>query len=295
MPIVRSLSSGRAGVRALLESRHTQRLIVAVIVVNAVTLGLETVPPVLERHGPLLHAVDRIALGVFVVELVAKIYAYRAGFVRDRWNLFDTVIVGVSLIPHSGGLTVLRALRILRALRLISVVPSLRRVVSALLGAMPGVASIAALLVLVLYVAAVMASKLFGATAPEHFGDLGSSLFTLFRIMSGEGWSDVARAVMVHHRWAWIFFVGFILVCTFVVLNLFIAVIVRAMEEGDAAKAARPVIARKDPVEESTAMLLAEIAALRAEIRALQEERGRSQGRNGESDAVATPDTTVGS
>ncbi|TNY37274.1 ion transporter [Thermomonospora catenispora] len=293
MPIVTSLPSGRAGVRALLESRRTQRLIVAVIVVNAAALGLETVPQVLQRHGPLLHAIDRVALGVFVTELAAKVYAYRAGFVRDRWNLFDAAIVGVSLIPHSGGLTVLRALRILRALRLISTVPSLRRVVSALLGAMPGVASIAVLLALVLYVAAVMASKLFGATAPEHFGDLGSSLFTLFRIMSGEGWSDVARAVMVHHRWAWLFFVGFILVCTFVVLNLFIAVIVNAMED-DAAKAGRPVPVRKDSGDETTAMLLAEIAALRAEIRALCEERGRSRERDGEGDAVATPDTTVG-
>ncbi|MFC5745770.1 ion transporter [Actinomadura rugatobispora] len=256
-------------VRAVVESRRTQRLIIAVILINGVTLGLETVPPVMDRYAPVLHAVDRVALGVFVVELLAKVYVQRVGFARDPWNLFDAVVVGISLVPHSGGLSVLRALRILRALRLISVVPSLRRVVSALLGAVPGMASIAALLALVLYVAAVMASKLFGATTPEYFGDLPTSLFTLFQVMTGEAWSDVARSVMEHHPAGWIFFVVFILLCTFVVLNLFIAVVVRAMEEDDQEVAETFMQAQR----ESNTLLLAEISALRDEVRALRDDR----------------------
>ncbi|MBC6462102.1 ion transporter [Actinomadura sp. HBU206391] len=241
-----------------------------VIVVNAAALGLETSPAVVERYGGLLHGVDRVALYVFVVELLAKAYVYRLRFVRDPWNIFDAVIVGISLAPHSGTLSVLRALRILRALRLISVVPSLRRVVSALLSAMPGMASIAVLLGLVLYVAAVMATKLYGATNPEYFGDLGSSLFTLFQVMTGEAWSEVARAVMKEHPSAWIFFVVFILICTFVVLNLFIAVVVRAMEDDHTEQAGDTARAGGDREQEANAVVLAELTALRADIQALR-------------------------
>lgn len=253
-------------------------MITAVILVNALTLGLETVPSVMARHGGLLHLVDRVALYIFVVELLAKVYVHRTGFARDPWNLFDAVIVGISLVPHSGGLSVLRALRILRALRLISVVPSLRRVVSALLGAMPGMASIAVLLALVLYVAAVMATKLYGADSPEYFGDLGSSLFTLFQVMTGEAWSEVAREVMRQHPSAWIFFVIFILICTFVVLNLFIAVVVRAMEEDNDEEAEHIATAVKELHHESTALLLSEIAALRIELRAMHRDHDHGTG-----------------
>nr|WP_207943263.1 ion transporter [Actinomadura sp. KC345] len=263
----------RERVAHLVGARRTQRVIVAVILVNAVTLGLETVPSVMEHSGGLLHAVDRVALGVFVTELLAKIYVQRARFVRDPWNVFDFAVVGISLVPHSGGLSVLRSLRILRALRLISMVPSLRRVVSALLGAMPGMASIAMLLALVLYVGAVMATKLFGQAEPEYFGDLGASLFTLFQVMTGESWSQVARSVMEHHPAAWIFFVVFILVCTFVVLNLFIAVVVRAMEDDDVQQTETIAAAVRQAQRDSDAALLEEIAALRTEIRALRDPR----------------------
>ncbi|WP_405150727.1 ion transporter [Sphaerisporangium sp. NBC_01403] len=254
----------RDRVRQALESQWFQRAIVAVIVVNAATLGVETSPSALASYGTVLHVVDRAALYVFVAELLAKMYVYRARFVRDPWNLFDTVIVAVSLMPTAGGLSVLRALRILRALRLISVVPSLRRVVSALLTAVPGMASIALLLALVLYVASVMATKLYGAASPDYFGDLPTSLFTLFQTMTGDGWSDINRDVMEHHPSAWVFFVIFVLICTFVVLNLFIAVVVSAMEEehqrervpGDSG--------------DSGGSVAAELAALRAEIAALR-------------------------
>lgn len=255
----------RERVRAALEAPRFQRFIIAVIVTNAATLGLETSAVAVERYGTALTVVDHLALYVFVAELAAKLYAYRLRFFRDPWNLFDTVIVAVSLLPTAGGLSVLRALRILRALRLISVVPSLRRVVTALLTAVPGMTSIVLLLGLVLYVAAVMGTKLYHATAPEYFGDLPTSLFTLFQMMTGDAWSDITREVMDEHPSAWVFFVLFMLVCTFVVLNLFIAVVVSAMEDEHAEES---VQATRD----LGVTVLAELAALRAEVRELREQ-----------------------
>ncbi|MET8142769.1 ion transporter [Sphaerisporangium sp. NPDC005288] len=275
----------RERVRHVIESAWFQRAIIVVIVVNAATLGVETSPEATAAYGSVLHVVDHAALYVFVAELLAKMYVYRARFVLDPWNLFDTVIVAVSFLPTAGGLSVLRALRILRALRLISVVPSLRRVVAALLTAIPGMTSIAMLLGLVLYVASVMGTKLYGATAPEYFGDLPTSLFTLFQVMTGDGWSDINRRVMEQHPSAWAFFVVFVLICTFVVLNLFIAVVVSAMEEEhqrerDESPAqapdeavqgiAGPVARSQDTEDDAVAGVAAELAALRAEIAALR-------------------------
>ncbi|MEU9836541.1 ion transporter [Streptosporangium sp. NPDC048047] len=281
----------RERVRTFLETSRLQRIIIAVIVVNAATLGLETSAAVTERYGTALTVVDHAALYVFVAELAAKVYAHRLRFFRDPWNLFDTVIVALSLLPVANGLSVLRALRILRALRLISVVPSLRRVVTALLTAVPGMTSIVLLLGLVLYVAAVMGTKLYHATSPGYFGDLPTSLFTLFQMMTGDGWSDITREVMSEHPSAWLFFVLFMLVCTFVVLNLFIAVVVNAMEEdasGEAARATRGL----------ETVVLAELSALRAEVRELRERTpagaGAGAGPEGRSAAGAVTAEAVG-
>ncbi|GAA1278071.1 hypothetical protein GCM10009677_35370 [Sphaerisporangium rubeum] len=223
--------SGRERVRVVLELPVVQRVVVGVIVVNSVTIGMETSHFLMERVGGVLHLVDRVALGVFVVELVARVYGYGREFSKDPWNWFDVVIVGVALVPASGPTSVLRALRILRALRLVSAVPSMRRVVSALLAAVPGMASIIGLMVLMIYIAAVIATKLFGAIVPERFDELPQSLFTLFQIMTGDDWGNVAQEVMAHRPWAWVFFIVYILASTFVALNLFIAVVVNAMND----------------------------------------------------------------
>lgn len=256
----------RERTQAVLTHRRFQRFIVAVILVNAATLGLETFPAVVERHGALLTVVDHVALYIFVAELAAKIYVERRQFVRDPWNVFDFVIVAIALAPSTGGLSVLRSLRILRALRLLSVVPSLRRVVSALLRAMPGMSSIVVLLALVLYVAAVMATKLYGGAAPDRFGSLPTSLFTLYQTMTGDDWGNIAREVMSRHPSAWIFFTIFILVCTFVVLNLFMAVVVSAMDEESAEERA----ALEDTTAHHTQRILEELAELRKEVAELR-------------------------
>ncbi|MGQ0778165.1 MAG: ion transporter, partial [Pseudonocardiales bacterium] len=153
----------RDRLRNLVDGDRFQRFIVAVIVLNGITLGLETSDRMVAEFGGLLHAVDSIALAIFVVELVLRLTAHGWRFFRDPWSVLDFVIVAVALIPASGAFSVLRALRILRVLRLVALVPSMRGVVSALLTAVPGMASIAALLGLLIYVAAVMATQLFGA------------------------------------------------------------------------------------------------------------------------------------
>lgn len=218
-----------------LEAPLFQRSIIILIFLNAVTLGLEALPTVKAAYGTILLAFDSLALGIFTLELALRLYAYRLSFFKGAWNWFDFIIVTVSLIPANEGMAVLRALRILRALRLVSAVPSMRRVVEALLGAMPGMASIIGLLSLILYISAVMATKLFATTAPQYFGDLWLSLFTMFQIMTMEAWAEITRQIMATQPMAWIFFVIYILISTFAVLNLFIAVVVNAMQENFAA------------------------------------------------------------
>ncbi len=251
--------------KSLIESRRFEAVIIALILINAVTLGLETSPAVMAAAGGLLGAIDRIILAVFVFELLARLAVYRLSFFRDPWRIFDLLVVGVALIPATGSLSVLRALRILRVLRLISIVPSLRRVVTGFITALPGMGSIMLLLGLVFYVFAVMATKLYGESFPDRFGDIAISLYTLFQIMTLEGWSDgVVRPVMEVYPTAWLFFIPFIVATSFTVLNLFIGVIVSAMEaEHEAEESAE----RNDDQQE----LLREIRALRDEVRALKD------------------------
>lgn len=267
----------RARIRAFVEADRFQRFIIVVIVVNAIGLGLETIPFVNEEIGTLLWLIDHAALLVFVFEISAKILAYRLAYFRDPWNIFDFTIVAIAVLPMSGGLSVMRALRILRAMRIISVVPSMRRVVEGLLRAIPALGAVIALLSIIFYICAVMATKLFGHDFDELFGNLGRSLFTLFQIMTLEGWTDgVVRPIMKVYPYAWLFFIPFILTVTFAVLNLFIAIIVNSMEEaakedtellhGDAAKL------HADAMQQTrqNTQLVEEIRALRSEIAAIR-------------------------
>lgn len=256
----------RARARQFVESRPFQRTIIVLIVLNAIVLGLETSPAVVAQWGSLLSLADRAMLAVFVVELLLRLFAHRGAFFRDPWSVFDLVVVGIALLPASGPLAVLRALRVLRVLRLVSASKSMRGVVGALLAALPGMGSIAALLALVLYVAAVMATKLFGAIAPGYFGTLGGSLFTLFQIMTMEGWADIAREVMVEAPLAWVFFLAFILVSTFTVLNLFIAVVVNAMQEQVADEMREEEGAHAAEAHAERTVMLEELRALRREL-----------------------------
>lgn len=247
----------------------TERVILSLIVFNAACLGLETYPEVRESYGELLFWLDRIVLTVFVVELLARIVVFRAKFFRDPWSLFDLFVVGIAVLPNTGSFSVMRALRILRALRLITAIPSLKRVVGGLVSALPGMASILLLLVLIFFVFSVIASKLYGDAKPELFGNLGVTAYTLFQVMTFDDWSaGIVKPLLEQHPFAWIFFIVFILLSSFMVLNLFIGVVVTALDSETAENA--PKIAHPGHIEER---LLEEIAALRQEVVALREER----------------------
>jgi voltage-gated sodium channel len=250
------------------EHGAVQRTLVALILLNALVLGLETVPAA-AHWEPWLEAVDSALLVVFVIEIAVRILAHGARFFRDPWSLFDFVVVGIALLPDTGAFSVLRALRVLRVLRLLTMVPSMRRVVSGLLRAIPGLSSVFAILALIFYVAAVMAAKLFGAAFPELFGSLGASAFTLFQVMTLEGWSgDVTRPVMAVYPYAWIFFIGFILVATFTMLNLFIAVIVNAIQAEHVPDGEHSGGHREGELADEIRSLRAELGELRAVLRA---------------------------
>ncbi|KQI69998.1 voltage-gated sodium channel [Loktanella sp. 3ANDIMAR09] len=232
-----------------LDRRLVQNFILGVIIFNAVLLGLETSAPVMAQAGPLILFLDQLCLAIFVVELALKLFVRGRDFWRSGWNIFDFVIVGIALIPSSQGLSVLRALRILRALRVISVAPSLRRVVEGLVTALPGMASVFLLMGILFYIGAVMATKLFGSAFPEWFGTLGHSLYSLFQIMTLESWSmGIVRPVMEVYPLAWMFFVPFILVTTFAVVNLLVGLIVNSMQDAHAEEGNAATDAYRDSV-----------------------------------------------
>jgi voltage-gated sodium channel len=215
-----------------LEGTFATRFILGVIVFNAVILGLETSQTVMGTMGGLLKTLDTICLSIFVLEIILKLIACRHRFFTNGWNLFDFVIVGIALLPSGGALSVLRALRILRVLRVISISPSLRTVVEGLVSALPGMGSVVVLMSIIFYVGAVIATKLFAGSHPEFFSSLGASAYSLFQIMTLESWSmGIVRPVMEIHPYAWAFFIPFILVTTFSVVNLLVGLIVNSMQE----------------------------------------------------------------
>ena len=221
----------RERVGAFVEAPRIQRFITALIVLNAISLGLETSPEVRARMGDILAVIDWVVLTLFVVEIVMKLFAKRLDFFKSGWNVFDFIVVSIALVPAAGPFYILRALRILRVLRLISVVPQMRRVVQALVTAIPGLLSIVALISLIFYISAVLATNLFGSAFEEWFGTIGASMYSLFQIMTLESWSmGIVRPVMKVYPYAWVFFVPFIMVTSFAVINLFIGVIVDAMQ-----------------------------------------------------------------
>jgi voltage-gated sodium channel len=271
----------RARAARLVTSTGFQHAVTTLILLNAVTLGLETSATVMAGFGPALEFIDGSLLCLFTAELALRIFAFRGRLFRDPWGIFDLVVIGIAWAPSGGNLSVLRSLRVLRVLRLLSVVPSLRNVVGAMLAALPGMGSIVLLMGLMFYVSGVMATKLFGESMPEKFGTLGESIFTLFQLMTLEGWvEDIVKPAMENHPGALLFFIPFIVISTFVVLNLFLGVIVESIqtlretrESADAEAAQAATDAAASAAHADSQMLMSEVRALRMEIAALRAER----------------------
>lgn len=253
----------RTRLAARLDLAPVQHLLIGLILINAVILGMETSSAIMANWGAWLNIADQVILTIFVIEIALRLIAHRLAYFRDPWNVFDFTVVAIALLPASGPLAVLRALRVLRVLRLITLVPSMKRVVSGLLSALPGLGSVSAIICLIFYVSSVIATKLFGATFPQWFGTLGDSAFTLFQVMTLESWAmGIVRPVMELHPQAWVFFLVFILASTFTLLNLFIAVIVNAIQQ-------------EQPSDERPASIESELAQLRHEISCLREDLAR--------------------
>lgn len=239
------------------ESPPIRNAITLIIVFNAVVLGMETSAATRQVMGEELALINHLVLAVFVVEILVKLLAFDLRFFRSGWNNFDFIIVAIALIPASGPLSILRALRILRVLRLLSTVKRLRMLVDSLMHALPGIGWTAALLLMMFYIFGVMGTELFGSRFPDWFGTLGRSIYSLFQVMTLESWSmGIARPVMAVYPYAWLFFVPFILISSFMVLNLFIAIIVGATQEvHDSEQRAVREAAERDAAEERRQML----------------------------------------
>ncbi len=228
------MSTLQEKISSIIEEKIFRNFIILVIILNSIILGLETYDIIMQKFGSVLKVIDTIIITIFVIEISLKLFVHTHRFFFSLWNIFDFVIVLVSVIPLEFNLTALRLLRILRMLRLLSAIPSLRKVVEGLIRAIPGILSGALIILLFFYIFAVMGSHMFGKDFPEWFGGLGASMFTLFQIMTLESWAmGIVRPVLEIYPHAWLFFVSYILITTFTTLNLFIAIIVNAMHVDD--------------------------------------------------------------
>ncbi len=219
----------------LVNSHWFEYFIIAVIIVNGIILGLETSSTISRLYGDWLYLGNDIALGVFIVEAALKMLALWPRphrYFRDGWNVFDFLIIAFALVPATGQFAMIaRLARLLRVVRLISAIRDLRLIVAALVRSIPSVGHVMMLMSIVAYIYAIMGHQLFHEHDPEHWGTLGRSLLTLFNITTLDNWTQIMNAAMEQHPWAWIYFVSFVVVGTFVVINLFIAIIINSLDD----------------------------------------------------------------
>lgn len=230
----------RDQVEAIIESRWFQNTVMTLILANAVILGLETSHSVMRHYDLILSTIDNFIIYCFVLEILLRIYAYRLDFFRRPWCCFDLVVVSLGIFPVTESVSAMRVLRLMRVFRLVSVTPAMRKVVETLLLSIPGIISVMGLMSLFFYVFAVIGTHFYGATYPELFGSLGASLLSLFRVMTLDNWATgIMLPVLKLHPYAWIYFVLFIAITAFTILNVFVAVIINAMRDVSSGLAAR--------------------------------------------------------
>ncbi len=221
--------------RKITEWPWFERIIIALILFNAIVLGIETYPVIAVPYESLLLSINRLILIIFALEAALKITAAAPVFSRyfgDGWNLFDFCVVVFSLIPQTGEYALIaRTIRLLRILRLITAVPELRLIVSTLIKSLPGLGNVILLISIVFYIYAIAGYHMFHAHDPFHWGSLGTSLITLFRVLTLEDWTDVMYSAMELNPFAWMFFISFVIIAAFIVINLFIAVVINNLHK----------------------------------------------------------------
>ncbi len=219
-----------------------ERVIIAFILINGAILGMETSPSLVAQHGGLMHLGNRVILGIFILEAVLKMIAVAPQidrYFRDGWNVFDFSVIVFSLIPATGDFAMIaRLARLLRVVRLVSTIPELRLIVSTLIRSIPSMMHVMTLMSVIFYIYAITGYQLFHEHDPTHWRSLGIALLTLFRVVTLEDWTDVMYTAMDFHPMAWLFFVSFVVLGTFVVINLFIAVVINNLDEAKAERLA---------------------------------------------------------
>ena len=243
--------------------------IVAIIIFNALLLGIGTSPTLNRQYGDLMHLVYRIILAIFVLEALIKMVASSpriAGYFRDGWNVFDFLVIVVALIPFAGQFaTIARLARLLRVMRLVSTIKDLRVIVTALVNSIPSVGHVIMLMGIIVYIYAIIGYHLFSEHDPEHWRNLGYAVLTLFNIITFDGWTDVMFAAMDLNLLAWVYFISFVVVGTFVVINLFIAILIDKMGEAKLERIRDP----ENPVTKEE--LLQELRATKETLQKLEE------------------------
>ncbi len=259
------------GLREFLEHRYFQRGILSLIILNAITIGLETSPEIIAFMGTWLHEIDKVILVIFTIEISLKIVVYRARFFLNAWNVFDALIIAIALVPAAGPLHILRTLRILRTARLIKNVPRLKLIIESLIKSIPSIGWIGLLLGIIFYIFAVIGTDLYQNSFPEYFGDMGRSFFTLFQIMTLESWSSgIARPMMDAIPYAYLYFIPFILLATYTTLNVFIAIVVNTMNEINRAEMKHEEERVKDFVHHEHIEMLSHLSSIMEKIESLE-------------------------
>ncbi|MDX8388781.1 MAG: ion transporter [Ghiorsea sp.] len=225
----------RETVKNIVAHVYFEYFIVAVILINAVVIGMETSPDYAQRFGVIFEIINDLILGIFIIEAAMKMFALSPKvykYFQNGWNLFDFSIIVLSLIPSTGGLAMLaRLARLLRVFRLITVIPELRLIVATLVRSIPSMGNIMILMSIIFYIFAVAGQQLFHEHDPEHWDNLGISLLSLFRIVTLEDWTDLMYTTMEVYAYSWIYFVSFVILGTFVIINLFIAIVLNNLDE----------------------------------------------------------------
>jgi voltage-gated sodium channel len=220
--------------RRIADSPRFQSFIMGVIVANAVTLGLGTYD-FSSGVDSLLLTLDDVFLGIFVVELAIRIAAFGRrpqDFFRDGWNVFDFVVIGLAFLPGlRENATLLRLARLLRVVRLVTVMPDLRILVRAMARSIPPITSLALLTVLLIYIYGMVGWILFHTEDPEQWGNIGEAMLSLFQILTLENWPQYLEAGQAIYPASWIFFVSYVLLASFLVINILIAIIINSVEE----------------------------------------------------------------
>ena len=258
--------------RRMVDSNRFEYLIISIILFNAALLGLGTSPAIERDYGDWLHLGNNVILGIFVVEALLKLasrWPRPQRYFTDGWNVFDFTIIVLALIPTTGEFAIVsRLIRLLRVVRLISTIRDLRLIVATLVRSIPSVGHVLILMSIVVYIYAIMGYHLFHQHDPDNWRNLGTALLTLFNILTLEGWTEVMNTAMAAYSWAWVYFVSFVVLGTFVVINMFIAIIINNLDE---AKVERLRDLEGPPSREE---LLREIRATQATLHRLERRIG---------------------